>query len=704
MKEEVHLEHNASFLSRLKTTWLKGANSLANFSYAVGLAIISIPRLPKLTSAYLLRHSWSNKKPSSLYGFLIMILVSLVPLGAMFMVSDGQILGGRVLGLSDILTGEISGAKDAIDKQDYRSAQKNLDSVLEQLAIMQSQLNDSNVVLESLIKSAPKEYNTQNLLEAAKLLVESGKEATAVMQILGQTNFSPEGISGPEGASGKEVLTALESSTKVLHQKLSAADILLSPLNTQFLPAEMQNAIINIKSLVKDLSAQTSYLEKVGKLANSIMGRDQAFLILLQNNNELRPTGGFIGTIAQGRFINGSISKLDIRSVYDLDGQLTEIVRPPEPMLAVNDRLYLRDSNWFANFSETSQLARTMYEKEGGETPEVVMAITPDLFVSLLEKTGPITLPTYKVTVSAKNFIETIQTSTSVAYDKSLNQPKQLLADLYPALIQRLSDISKDNPTTIMNILLDNLAKKNCVIHTTDSELQAIISDLKWAGDLTVTDRDYLMINSANLSGTKTDRLIDRGAELSTTISKDGSVINTIKYTVTNNLPENADLTNLSWVRFIVPRGSRLISAGGFSEKDLSQSPQRQYTDNSSLQAWQKSSGYDPSQKVWIGAEGSHTYFAAWMRVEGGKSQTAVITYQLPFILNKNLDRYSLIWERQIGMLPFPFIHQINTSGNKILWDNFGSQPYPADRSGSDNIKFEGLFENDSFLGLILKN
>jgi len=75
------------------------------------------------------------------------------------------------------------------------------------------------------------------------------------------------------------------------------------------------------------------------------------YLILFQNNNEIRPTGGFIGSYAFLYLNEGKIEELSIDDIYNPDGQIDVRnirVTPPKPIgdFLIEDRMYIRNANW----------------------------------------------------------------------------------------------------------------------------------------------------------------------------------------------------------------------------------------------------------------------------------------------------------------------------------------------------------------------
>jgi hypothetical protein len=98
----------------------------------------------------------------------------------------------------------------------------------------------------------------------------------------------------------------------------------------------------------------------------SILGKDgiKTYLILFQNNMELRPTGGFIGSYGLATFDSGRLTDLTINDVYSADGQLNGHVEPPAPI-----KDYLGEANWWlqgfklgSGFSNIGPKSRMVFE------------------------------------------------------------------------------------------------------------------------------------------------------------------------------------------------------------------------------------------------------------------------------------------------------------------------------------------------------
>jgi hypothetical protein len=702
ISDSVDVEKNKSTRSGWAKFWYGLLNALASASYAVGLAIWNVITLP--VTIYRTFFTRSPKKPRTkpVMAFVVLILVVAVPFFAFSLLSEGWKLGGNVLGTSDDALQDLSAAQDAIANQDFAKAQQDFTKALAKLESLQADLSKSSALIQAASNFAPASINSQNLLEAATLLTESGLTASKLLGQLNSLSFTAEGLSTSGDLTSEAAIKQLAEDSKTINEKLTRAASLLEPINTSLLPAEYQLALNETKALVMEVSSQTTQLQNMSELLSEMMLGSKKFLVLLQNNNELRATGGFMGTIAQGQIENGVISKLDIRTVYDPDGQILDWVKPPSPLQAVNSRLFLRDSNWFANFPESAERISVMYEKGGGETPDLIFAFTPELFLDFLEITGPVRLPTYGVTISKDNFMEQIQTSTSIAYNKDLNQPKQLLADLYPVLMQRLGELTKGQPLVFLGLLQQNLAEKNILIYSRDPVLQAKFASNRWSGEVTATSGDYLQLNSTNLNGSKTDRALIRHAELTTTIETDGTITNQLTYKVENPLPALDGLTNRSWLRIFVPEGSRLLGVSGFSNFQPKALPENvNYVISPAIAQWESNMYHDGAKQMFIGKESGKTFFANWLETPGGQSQTVTVTYQLPQKLAGDIAAYQLLWEKQSGMLGLAAKQNLLFPGRTLEWTNL-SLSQDGSNAGVSKYYWQKTLTTDHYGGVVL--
>lgn len=638
----------------------------------------------------------SRQFAKSLIIFIFFAIAGLGLIQSLNLVAKALEMKDRVINSALLGNWHLNQAKDSLVEQNFSEAQNQFTQAFNTFYQAQQDMSEAGQIFNKLLGIFPQKQDADALLSSAGLISQAGQDFIKIQSNFAEIKISPSGISGQE-KNIKEIFKDIDFTLKQTENKLSKAASQIEKVNLDNLPENQRENFVSLKSKIQIISLSVGNLEKVFSLANSFLMGQKNILLLFENNNELRASGGFIGTFGNLKLTDGNITAINVSSIYDLDGQLSEIIKPPHPILNVNSRWFMRDANWFADFPATAKAVSGFYEKEGGETPDIVIAITPNLIIDWLKITGPISMPKYGITINADNFIEQTQVATTLNENMPTNEPKQILADLVPIFMQKFSEADKNLWPIIIQSLQNNLNSKQIAVYSRDSTLAQKLNNFHWTGNIEKSDRDYLSIISSNLGGTKTDLFVDQKINLKTMVEQDGSIINELSITRTNKLPVLDKTGNISYLRILVPNGSKLISNLGFDYKNLDFPKDIDYRIDDSVLAWEKNSVKDVLTGTTIGTESGKTFFANWMELKGGESKTIKIIYQLPFKLN-SVDRYSLILQKQIGSSDFGFNWNLNFTGRQIAWKNFDPQTLDTNQLVSDI-----LINKDSFFGLVLQ-
>ncbi len=688
--------------SRLKQAVLFIPRVLFTACYGVGWLVLTAAKFvwPGYTWRRHLQNKldgWQQVRPGfTLLTFVVLAVLVLGSFHIATLVASGQRLKGQVLGSADDGLAHLGEAQGLLQDQDISGANDRLALALQSFEKSRADLNSNNVLLQSLLDLVPQKQDGDDLLQSTILLTQAGQEWTQFYQLSQTVKITPQGITGTD--SSATVLQQMNQHLQAGRQKTTQALSLISQVDPDIIPESKRDTFVQAKGNLTAIQTAVDTVGEVFDILYAIVSGNKHVLFLFENNNELRATGGFMGTFGAMKLQDGQINDLHISSIYDLDGQLHENFAPPEPVLAVNQQWYLRDANWFTDFSQSARVITRFYEKEGGgQTPDLIVALTPQFVVDVLKITGPITLSRYGVTFTADNFIELTQVESSVNYDRELNQPKQILADFFPTLLQQLSTLSGEQLMPIVGALQQNLLHKQILLYAHDHTLQERLEQFNWTGSIKSTDRDYLLVSGSNLGGTKTDTYIKQDIKLQSKINSDGAITNTLTITRTNPLADRDEFKNLSFLRVYVPEGSKLVTAQGFTSLDIpTPTGDPQQTDPDVL-VWEQASVTDTVSGTLIGRESGKTIFGNWLELRGGQTKIITVTYTLPFAV-QDLDHYSLLMQKQPGATNTNFDYTLDFSDYTIAWKNF--QPQQLD---SHTLQNSTLLDKDSFWGLIFQ-
>jgi hypothetical protein len=241
------------------------------------------------------------------------------------------------------------------------------------------------------------------------------------------------------------------------------------------------------------------------------------YLIVFQNNQEMRPAGGFISSFATLHFTAGIPTDFQIEDVY---GEIDEhpYIEPPYPMkeLLANEwykGYTFRDANYFSDYPQTvDELIRLYHQTRPAEQFDGVIAVNFNALEDLIGKLEPLKIDGKLVTKD--NLFEEITNSVNDIdrHDTSqLNNRKSLLKPLATAIIKKLVI----NPFLVRRVsdsFVYSLNHKDIQLNFKDQNLQNLISSQGWSGAWPSANstEDFLAVVEANLGGMKSDRYILR--------------------------------------------------------------------------------------------------------------------------------------------------------------------------------------------------
>jgi hypothetical protein len=147
----------------------------------------------------------------------------------------------------------------------------------------------------------------------------------------------------------------------------------------------------------------------------------------------------------------------------------------------------------------------------------------------LLDIFGPIEMPAYGRTITSENFVLETQKIVELEYDREENRPKQFIADLAPILLERIFSANHQQFEQLFGLLKDSLNQRQLQAYFNDYQLETLLRQFGWSGELRQTDGDYLSVVHTNLAGGKSDGVIDQTIQHQAEIKADGTIVNTVK-------------------------------------------------------------------------------------------------------------------------------------------------------------------------------
>lgn len=476
-----------------------------------------------------------------------------------------------------------------------------------------------------------------------------------------------------------------EADLRLAQQAVERASEALDRIPENGLLPPLQRAIYPLKQQFPLIDQGLTQAIPAARILPLVLGypEEKTYLFLLQNNTELRPGGGFIGTYGIMRMQSGEIVSLATDNSYNLDEAAKSLprVQPPEPIvkyLKVNN-WYFRDANWSPDFPTSARQALVLYQREGGRRDvDGVMAITPTVVTALLKLVGSITIDGMEFT--DQNFTDRLQRFVDAGFQSAgldESQRKDIIGPLTKTLVDRILQLPLSEWGELFLTISQQLREKQLLMYMHDPSVQSVLADQNWAGAITSQeDQDYVMVVDANLASLKSDPVVERQYDYQVHIGEtEAEATLKITYHHTGKFDWKTTRYN-TFVRVYVPAGSELLETTGAQLREKSQQ----------------------AGKVSTTTELGQTVFSAFKSVEPLTDGVFVLRYRLPKQIVsrwRNQGDYGLNWQKQPGLTSAK-IHL-----NLVSLDRRPSQFTGLDnqaRLGKDSIDFIGSLREDRLI------
>ena len=311
-------------------------------------------------------------------------------------------------------------------------------------------------------------------------------------------------------------------------------------------------------------------------------GEEKRYLVLAQNPAELRPSGGYTGTVGTITLRDGAIVEQDFVDTYELSTQEgLPFVDPPDELTAYllgeGQSWRLADANWSPDFPTVARTAAELYGVETGEQDiDGVIAITTYALDRLLEVTGPVEVPEYGVTVQPGDVTMTLLGATR-GTDASIDGRKEVLDALAIDTLNRLLSLPPERWEETLAALEDIGRERSALVWLADEDAQGLVEDSGWDGRVRQDPGDYLYVVESNVAPTsKYNLVVDRADSLSVTLDETGTATNQLRLDWQNRAGEPGEpyaslrgfsISEEGWygayLRALTPEGSELLSVKG---------------------------------------------------------------------------------------------------------------------------------------------
>ncbi len=399
-------------------------------------------------------------------------------------------------------------------------------------------------------------------------------------------------------------------------------------------------------------------------------------LVLFQNPSEMRPGGGFLGSYADVSIKGGTITGIAVHDIADVDIAFKQKIVPPVPLQLEETSWRPADANWFLDFPTSASETIRMFEQSGlyantSTTFDGVIAMTPQVMSDLLSVTGPITLPgatsrSASTTFTADNLTVQIQKIVQAGQAGSsggnATYPKEILAQLYPALFRQLASSTDAQKQQILGLAFNWIANKDVMVYFKDPAFETFANAYGATGDVYRLPQnfngDYLAIANADINSDKSELYMTQDVTYVASIGSDGTLTDNLIIKRTHNGNKSPywwyRTTNQDYMQIFVPNGTTLNNQSGGITKSVPAPinyARNGYSTDPLLIAIASTTRQNFSYpKITSHVEFGKEVFAVWSRTYAGTASTLSFNYSHNLFTTPAPGvQYQFIFERPSG-------------------------------------------------------
>jgi hypothetical protein len=429
-------------------------------------------------------------------------------------------------------------------------------------------------------------------VDAGHILVDALEPYADVIGFQGQGSF----VGGTAEDRIVKIMETLDVVAPTLDEVITKAEYIetqINAINPKRYPFNLngysaETVITQVKSGLHDGVAIMADYKPLLEQLSSIAGVEtpKRYLVMFQNDAEMRPTGGFWTAYAILTVEKGKVFPEKSDDIYDLDNKFRTRLQPPEAYAKyLNVKTWhLRDLNVSPDFKTSVETFLTYYETIPGE-PKVdgVIAINTQVLTDLVAVLGDVEVPGYGAFTASidercdcPQIIYELENTVGRATPYIRPDRKAILGPMMQTILSKAYGAPKQQWPDLFQSIWRNITQKDVLFYFKDPVAQAAVERVNLAGRIMESQDDYLAVIDTNLGGAKTNLFVSQEINQTVAVTAEGTektveVIYKNPYKGSNcNLEAGQLCLNgvmRDWVRFYVPAGAKLTDSMGF-EKD----------------------------------------------------------------------------------------------------------------------------------------
>lgn len=488
--------------------------------------------------------------------------------------------------------------------RDFVQARKKLELTREEITLAKDQFNKL-----SWINKVPfvKNYydDARSLFKAADYGINSGLITADILPTINSTSL--------------EKINEVSPQIEEILNNFSLAKAEIDRIDPGRYPKKVGNILVRekiviVKNQIEQLEETRQAFQPLVNIFPELIGAKQPrrYLILFQDENNLRPTGGIITAFGIFKIEKGRIFPEGSGDIAYLEEGFFN----------------LRDTNISPDFAESMQNFEKIYRNSRrGTQVDGIIAIDGEFFVNLLKALGPTVV--YENALAAENRFDCNCPAVIDDIGKLIKEDKKkdIIGVFLNAILVKLYSSPVKTQFDAFLAISKSSREKHLLVYLNNPNEQKAVETAHIAGRITGFEHDYLHISEADLSQNREDRYLKRTVEDRTEINPSGEILKTLTITYQKLTP--ATQVSPLLLRFYLPQRTQVLEIN------------------------------NPKQKVTTTESLGKTVFETNLEINPQAEKKIILKYRLPFKHSAG-EKYRLFRQKQPGITGYEYALFLN--------------------------------------------
>ena len=300
--------------------------------------------------------------------------------------------------------------------------------------------------------------------------------------------------------------------------ELKRARTVTARVERGYLLPPLRDQLESFDARLEEASVEAATSAEAAAVVPTMFGADRPrrYFLAIQNNAELRATGGFIGNYGELVAEGGSLRLDRIGRHQDLNsgGPAVKVVEAPSDFLERYTPFEVASTwesvNLSPDFPTVGKVIAGLYPQSGGGPVDGVISVDPVGLSALLRLTGPVKVAGWPTPITADNVVDITLNRAYLVFEGQRDQRIDFLADVAAASVKALRTAKLGSPVRIVGALGDAARGGHINLWFTRPPEQALVDRLGIDGGVDPVQGDSLLVVNQNVAGNKLDYYFTR--------------------------------------------------------------------------------------------------------------------------------------------------------------------------------------------------